>query len=482
MLFNSLDFAFFLPLVFSLYWLFYKSIKIQNIILVLASYYFYSCWDWRFLSLIVISTIVDYIVGLALSHEDSHKKRKALLWLSIIVNLGFLGFFKYYNFFIEQFIQSFSLFGVAIKGNSLNIILPVGISFYTFQTMSYTIDVYRKKIKATNDFIAFSSFVSFFPQLVAGPIERASNLLPQFSLKRRFSRADGVAGMQQILWGLFKKVVIADNCAEVANLVFNNSAEYSGSVLVLGALFFTFQIYGDFSGYSDIAIGTARLFGFRLMKNFSFPYFSRDIAEFWRRWHISLSSWFRDYVYIPLGGSRVSKRKNVRNVFIVFIISGLWHGANWTFIFWGLLNAVFFLPLLLTDNNRNHLEIVAKGRLFPSIKELFSIAFTFLLTMLAWVFFRAETLSHAWSYLKGIFSKSLFETPQFEGNIQSTICIILLVFFIALEWFGREGDFAIDYITKRQSRLKRWLFYAFLIFLIGMYIPTNENAFIYFQF
>ena len=218
------------------------------------------------------------------------------------------------------------------------------------------------------------------------------------------------------------------------------------------------------------------------MKNFSFPYFSRDIAEFWRRWHISLSSWFRDYVYIPLGGSRVSKRKNVRNVFIVFIISGLWHGANWTFIFWGLLNAVFFLPLLLTDNNRNHLEIVAKGRLFPSIKELFSIVFTFLITMLAWVFFRAETLSHAWSYLKGIFSKSLFETPQFEGNIQSAICIILLVFFIALEWFGREGDFAIDYITKEEGRLKRWLLYAFLIFLIGMYIPTNENAFIYFQF
>ena len=271
MLFNSLDFAFFLPLVFSLYWLFHKSIKTQNIILLLASYYFYSCWDWRFLSLIVISTIVDYSVGLALSKQESYKKRKALLWLSIIVNLGFLGFFKYYNFFIEQFIQSFALFGVATKGNSLNIILPVGISFYTFQTMSYTIDIYRKKIKPTNDFIAFSSFVSFFPQLVAGPIERASNLLPQFSLKRRFSRADGVAGIQQILWGLFKKVVIADNCAEIANLVFNNSGEYSGSVLVLGALFFTFQIYGDFSGYSDIAIGTARLLGFRLMKNFSFP-------------------------------------------------------------------------------------------------------------------------------------------------------------------------------------------------------------------
>jgi D-alanyl-lipoteichoic acid acyltransferase DltB (MBOAT superfamily) len=291
-----------------------------------------------------------------------------------------------------------------------------------------------------------------------------------------------VAGIQQILWGLFKKVVIADNCAEIANLVFNNSAEYSGSVLVLGALFFTFQIYGDFSGYSDIAIGTARLFGFRLMKNFSFPYFSRDIAEFWRRWHISLSSWFRDYVYIPLGGSRVSKRKNIRNVFIVFIVSGFWHGANWTFIFWGALNAVFFLPLLLTDNNRNHLEIVAKGRLFPSIKELFSIGLTFLLTMLAWVFFRAETLAHAWSYLKGIFSKSLFAIPQFEGNTQSTICIILLVFFMALEWFGREGDFAIDHITKSQNRLKRWLLYTFLIFLIGMYIPTNENAFIYFQF
>ena len=288
--------------------------------------------------------------------------------------------------------------------------------------------------------------------------------------------------MQQILWGLFKKVVIADNCAEIANLIFNNSTEYSGSVLVLGALFFTFQIYGDFSGYSDIAIGTARLFGFRLMKNFSFPYFSRDIAEFWRRWHISLSSWFRDYVYIPLGGSRVSKRKNIRNVFIVFIVSGFWHGANWTFIIWGALNAVFFLPLLLTDNNRNHLEIVAKGRLFPNIKELLSIGLTFILTMIAWVFFRAETLGHAWSYLRGSCSSSLFTMPVFEGYKQSVICIILLVFFMVLEWFGREGDFAIDHITKSQNRLLRWLLYAFLIFLIGMYIPTNENAFIYFQF
>ncbi len=482
MLFNSLDFAFFLPLVFSLYWLFNKSIKIQNIVLVLASYYFYSCWDWRFLSLIVISTMVDYNVGLALHKEESQKKRKALLWLSIIVNLGFLGFFKYCNFFIEQFIQSFALFGIAINVSSLNIILPVGISFYTFQTMSYTLDIYRKKITACNDFIAFSSFVSFFPQLVAGPIERASNLLPQFSFKRKFSSSEGVAGLQQILWGLFKKVVIADNCAEIADLIFNNYTEYSGGVLILGAFFFTFQIYGDFSGYSDIAIGTSRLFGLRLMKNFAFPYFSRDIAEFWRRWHISLSSWFRDYVYIPLGGSRVNKLKNIRNIFIVFTVSGFWHGANWTFIIWGALNALLFLPLLITDNNRNHLEIVAKGRLFPSIKELFSIGLTFLLTMIAWVFFRAETLVHAWSYIEGIFHGSLLSMLDFEKSIQSLVCIILIVFFIILEWFGREGEFAIDHIAKHQNRLQRWLLYAFLIFLIGMYVPTNENAFIYFQF
>ena len=344
MLFNSIDFAMFLPTVFILYWVVTKkSLKLQNFLIVAASYLFYGWWDWRFLSLIFFSTIVDYTIGRKLKIEENHEKRKILLWTSILVNLGFLGFFKYYNFFLDNFITAFSFFGTEIKANSLNIILPVGISFYTFQTLSYTIDIYKRKLEPTKDFVAFSAFVSFFPQLVAGPIERATNLLPQFYNKRTFDYSKAVDGMRQILWGIFKKIVIADNCAEYANQIFNNSADYSGSTLVLGAIFFTFQIYGDFSGYSDIAIGTSRLFGFNLMRNFAFPYFSRDIAEFWRRWHISLSTWFRDYLYIPLGGSRGGTLMKVRNTFLVFIVSGFWHGANWTFIIWGALNAIYFL-------------------------------------------------------------------------------------------------------------------------------------------
>jgi alginate O-acetyltransferase complex protein AlgI len=323
MLFNSLDFAIFLPLVFSLYWfVINKNLKFQNLLLVISSYIFYGWWDYRFLSLIFFSTIVDYFVGRKLQNEENRSKRKLLLYCSIIVNLGFLGVFKYYNFFLENFISAFSFFGQEIQGNSLNIILPVGISFYTFQTLSYTIDVYKRKLEPTRDFISFSAFVSFFPQLVAGPIERATNLLPQFYEKRTFNYNNAVDGMRQILWGLFKKIVIADNCAEYANLIFNNSTDYSGITLVLGAIFFTFQIYCDFSGYSDIAIGTSRLFGFNLKQNFAFPYFSRDIAEFWRRWHISLSTWFRDYLYIPLGGSRGSVSMRIRNIFIIFIVSG----------------------------------------------------------------------------------------------------------------------------------------------------------------
>jgi D-alanyl-lipoteichoic acid acyltransferase DltB (MBOAT superfamily) len=374
------------------------------------------------------------------------------------------------------------MFGREIQANSLNIILPIGISFYTFQTLSYSIDIYKRKLEPSRDFIAFSAFVSFFPQLVAGPIERASNLLPQFLRQRTFDYSNAVMGMQQILWGLFKKMVIADNCAELANMIFNNSADYSGSTLLLGAIFFSFQIYGDFSGYSDIAIGTARLFGIKLMKNFDFPYFSRDIAEFWRRWHISLSSWFRDYVYIPLGGSRVKKAKNIRNVFIVFAVSGLWHGANWTFLIWGILNAIFFLPLLLLDTNRNHLDIVAKGKLFPSFKELIAILSTFGITVLAWVFFRAESLTHAISYLDSMFNLDLFSIPHIMDMPKVKISLVLLTLFVCIEWLGREGAFAIDVLEKKLNGVQRLILYSFIVFLIGMYSPTSENPFIYFQF
>lgn len=482
MLFNSIDFAIFLPIVFILYWfLTSKSLKLQNFLIFAASYLFYGWWDWRFLLLIFFSTVIDYSVAHKIFREQNQAKRKILLWISLSVNLGFLGFFKYYNFFLDNFITAFSFFGTEINSNSLNIILPVGISFYTFQTLSYTIDVYKRKLKPSKDFIAFSAFVAFFPQLVAGPIERATHLLPQFYKKRKFSYGKAVDGMRQILWGLFKKVVIADNCAEYANLIFNNSTDYSGSTLVMGALFFTFQIYCDFSGYSDIAIGTSRLFGFDLMRNFNFPYFSRDIAEFWRRWHISLSTWFRDYLYIPLGGSRGGTIMKVRNTFIIFIISGFWHGANWTFIVWGTLNAIYFLPLLLTNNNRNNLGTIALDSYLPSLKEFSSIILTFSLTVFAWIFFRANDIGHAIGYISEIFSRSLFTIPNFAGINKALIIVILVGLFILIEWRGRNGQYAIEHLGKQTKTVYRYIIY-FLIFLAIIVYSGNDQTFIYFQF
>lgn len=478
MLFNSIDFAIFLPIVFLLYWFVTnKNLKLQNFLIVAASYLFYGWWDWRFLSLILFSTLVDYAVGRGLLNENNISKRKILLWISIIINLGFLGFFKYYNFFLDNFKSAFSFFGSEININSLNIILPVGISFYTFQTMSYSIDVYRRKLEPTKDFIAFSAFVSFFPQLVAGPIERATHLLPQFYKKRTFDYSKAVDGLRQILWGLFKKIVIADNCAEYANLIFNNSDEYSGSTLVLGALFFTFQIYGDFSGYSDIALGTSRLFGFDLMQNFNFPYFSRDIAEFWRRWHISLSTWFRDYLYVPLGGSREGTLMKIRNTFIIFIVSGFWHGANWTFVIWGALNAIYFLPLLITNSNRNHIDIVSKGKLLPTLQEVFKMSFTFSLTVFAWIFFRAENVAHAFNYISKIFSSELFLKPE----IIPVKIIIIIILFVLVEWVGRENQYALAKLGIRWRRSFRLMLYYIIIIAI-FFLGGNEQKFIYFDF
>ena len=489
MLFNSIDFAIFLPIVFLLYWFVaQKNLKLQNALIVVASYVFYGWWDWRFLSLIIFSTVVDYLIGQRLRTEDKQSKRKVLLWTSIIVNLGFLGFFKYYNFFLENFIDAFSLFGMQINANSLNIILPVGISFYTFQTLSYTIDVYRKKLEPTKDFMAFSAFVCFFPQLVAGPIERATNLLPQFYKKRTFEYHKAVDGMRQILWGLFKKVVIADNCAEFANQIFNNSADMNGSTLVLGAIFFTFQIYGDFSGYSDIAIGTSRLFGFDLKQNFATPYFSRDIAEFWRRWHISLSTWFRDYLYIPLGGSRGGTWMKVRNTFAIFLVSGFWHGANWTFIIWGALNAIYFLPLLLTNNNRNNLGVVAEGKLFPSLRELFAMLTTFSLTVFAWIFFRAENLSHAFSYIRGVFSMSFFESFQIIRSLNDLFDLVttitLVITLLILEWLTRNYKHPMEYFYKNKiNNIFRYFVYFLIILTIILFGNFIDNQqFVYFQF
>jgi alginate O-acetyltransferase complex protein AlgI len=476
--FNSIDFALFLPVVFVLYWFVAnKNLRLQNALIVGASYLFYGWWDWRFLSLIVFSTVIDYLVGRGLRTQENQTKRKLLLWTSILVNLGFLGFFKYFNFFLDNFVSAFSFFGTEISASSLDIILPVGISFYTFQTLSYSIDVYRKKLEPTKDFVAFSAFVSFFPQLVAGPIERATNLLPQFFKKRTFNYAQAADGLKQILWGLFKKIVIADNCAEYASQIFNSPGDYSGSTLVLGAVFFSFQIYGDFSGYSDIAIGASRLFGFDLKRNFNFPYFSRDIAEFWRRWHISLSTWFRDYLYIPLGGSRGGNWMKIRNTFAIFLVSGFWHGANWTFIAWGALNALYILPLILTKNNRKNLENVAKNKFLPTFREFFMISLTFGLTVFAWIFFKAKDMTQAFDYISGIFSSSIISKPE----VFPIITIALVFIFVIVEWIGREGQYGIAQIGLKWKWPFRFLMYYAIIIAI-FWFGGKEQEFIYFQF
>jgi alginate O-acetyltransferase complex protein AlgI len=482
MLFNSINFAIFLPIVFIFYWLTKKILRFQNILLLVSSYFFYACWDWRFMFLLIFSTSLDYFTGIKIHESTSQRKKLFWLWLSIGINLGFLGVFKYYNFFATSFVDGLSHLGFNANLGSLQVILPVGISFYTFHGLSYVLDLYKNRIKPERDFINYSVFVSFFPLLVAGPIERATHLLPQIINKREFNYSKAVDGLRQILWGLFKKIVIADNCAKYANTVFNNSANYSGSTLVLGAMFFAFQIYCDFSGYSDIALGTARLFGIELLRNFSFPYFSRDIAEFWRRWHISLSSWFKDYFYIPLGGSKGGTWMKIRNTFIIFIVSGFWHGANWTFIVWGALNAVYFLPLLLTNNNRTNMAIVATGKYFPTVKEFLLMLTTFGLTVFAWIFFRAENLGHALSYISVIFSRSLFEMPKLPDMSRALTIMVLVAIFMSIEWFGREQQFAIKQMGIKWPRPIRWAFYSLIIFTIGIFMPSVESPFIYFQF
>ncbi|MEY3417315.1 MAG: hypothetical protein RL060_1427 [Bacteroidota bacterium] len=476
MFFNSFHFAIFLPIVFLLYWFVVnKNVKRQNILLLAASYFFYACWDWRFLFLLLFSTLLDYYTGLKMSNTSNSATKKTWFWLSIGINLGFLGVFKYYNFFAASFTDAMANLGWHVNPWTLQVILPVGISFYTFHGLSYVIDIYKSRIKAEENFIDYAVFVSFFPLLVAGPIERATHLLPQIKQKRVFTYSNAVDGSRQILWGLFKKIVIADQCAVYTNMIFDHYQAYTGSTLLLGAVFFAFQIYGDFSGYSDIALGTARLFGIELLKNFAFPYFSRDIAEFWRRWHISLSTWFKDYLYIPLGGSKGSNGAKIRNTFIIFLVSGFWHGANWTFLVWGLLNALYIMPSIIFNTNRNHLEIVAKGKYLPSIKELVAMLSTFGLTVLAWIFFRSENVSQAFHYIAGIANVSLFSPP----TVNPTTIIVLLIIFMVIEWLGREKPFALAHLNI--PKFFSWtLYYAIVISII--YFAGEEQQFIYFQF
>ena len=481
MLFNSFEFLIFLPVVFLLYWfVFARTIQLRNLFLVVVSYVFYGWWDYRFLALIAFSSVLDYFIGKHLGHETNSKKRKYLLWVSLISNLGLLGVFKYFGFFIDSFSELLLLFGMNPNITTLKILLPVGISFYTFQTLSYTIDIYRRQLKPTDNLLAFLAFVSFFPQLVAGPIERAKDLLPQFFKIREFSYPLAVDGLRQILWGFFKKVVIADNCAIYANEIFNNYGDHGPVELTCGAIFFAFQIYGDFSGYSDIAIGTSKLFGFKLRQNFAYPYFSRDIGEFWRRWHISLSTWFRDYVYIPLGGSRVSSKSRLAfNTIAVFTISGFWHGANWTFMAWGLLNGLLFLPLILGKRNRNNMAIVATGNMLPSLSELFHMLLTFALICLTWIFFRAETITDAFHYIAGFGGDFTVSFSYLSSILAVTIGISIM---LIVEWMHREYEYGFKNVFGLRSRVSRYGIYSILLLAIFTFTPEESSEFIYFQF
>ena len=508
MLFNSFEFLIFLPIVFLLYWFVFdyamrgckRQLLWQNLLIVVASYVFYGWWDWRFLILIAITTVLSFLSGIGIEKAPTQRGKKAVMIANVVVNLGILGVYKYYDFFATQFAQ---LFGIESEFLLLHLILPVGISFYTFQALSYSIDVYRKQIEPTHDIVAFTAFLSFFPQLVAGPIERATNLLPQFQRKRTFDYAQAVDGMRQILWGLFKKIVVADNCATYVDSVFADLGSHSGSTLLLAAVLFTFQIYGDFSGYSDIAIGTAKLFGIKLMRNFNVPYFSRDIAEFWRRWHISLTTWFRDYVYIPLGGSRpvVPNRLKakgerqearyikwiaVRNTFIIFLLSGFWHGANWTFLLWGAYHALLFVPLLLMGKNRRYRNTVAtitlpdgtiKTKWLPSLKEAGQLLLTFALAVFGWIIFRVQEVGDVWIYVTNICQSSLFTMPMVIVGLKKT-CLAIGILLV-VEWFNRAKSHALDIATLHP--ILRYVCYYALILILLEY-GANAQSFIYFQF
>lgn len=460
-----------------MYWFVGHKSKInQNYILILASYYFYSCWDWRFLLLLVFSTLLDYVSAMKIEKSKTQSERKMWLWICITINLGFLGVFKYYNFFASSFADLLHSFGVTASPILLKLILPVGISFYTFHGLSYIIDIYYKRIKSEKNFVDYSLFVSYFPLLVAGPIERATHLLPQIKVRRKFQFEKAEEGIYQIVWGLVKKVVIADSCSVYANEIFNHYQTANSLSLILGAIYFAFQIYGDFSGYSDIALGTSKLFGIDLLRNFNYPYFSRDIAEFWRKWHISLSSWFRDYLYIPLGGSKGNKWFQVRNTFIIFLVSGFWHGANWTYIAWGFINALYFLPLLLLNRNRKNVDDFTLKLDFESVITLFNILTTFAITCLAWIFFRAKTITIAIDYIKRMFQDLHFSTQYLKIERYSHELIYLVLIFVIIEWNNRHK---IEPISGKFSWLKLSLCLA-AILALGVFSDIKE--FIYFQF
>lgn len=463
MFFNSFSFLIFFTTVFLLFWFLSKNNYNKKIILLISSYVFYSFWDSRFLLLLLFSTFLDYYSGFKIYNGIN---KKFWLILSITINLSILCFFKYFNFFASNFQNLFNYFNCNISIKQLNIILPVGISFYTFHGISYLIDIYNLKTKPTNSFLNYSIFVSFFPLLVAGPIERSTHLLPQFNNKLMFTYINGILGLRQILWGLFKKIVIADRCSIYVDSVFDYNTHNNSTTYLLSIFLFSFQIYCDFSGYTDIALGCAKLLGIDLMTNFKYPYFSKSVSEFWQRWHISLSSWFRDYLYIPLGGSKKGFLILVRNTFIVFLVSGIWHGGNWTFIFWGLLNAFYILPSLFFKNKVNNNYILLK-----TIK-------TFLLISLSWIYFRSNNISQALYITKEIFTFTHYDFPI---KI-SSITIILIIFFLFIEWMGRNYTFALENLNYLKFKFLRYIFYVCLVILIILNSSSANKQFIYFQF
>ena len=485
MLFNSFVFLFFLPIVFVLYWhVFRRSLRWQNLFVVAASYVFYGWWDWRFLLLIVFTSLCSYGSGLLIercARQDNMRRAKCWTGLNIVVNLLVLGVFKYFNFFADSLQTLFAGVGMTLDAPTLKVILPVGISFYTFQALSYTIDVYRRQLPATRDAAAFFAYISFFPQLVAGPIERATNLLPQFQNRREFDYAKAVDGLRQMLWGFFKKLVVADNCAVAVNTIWESYPDQSGLALWISAFLFTFQIYCDFSGYSDIAIGCAKLFGIRLRRNFNVPYFSRNIQEFWRRWHISLMTWFRDYVYIPLGGSHGGRWMTIRNILIVFLLSGLWHGADWTFVLWGLYHGILLSLLLLIGHQTKYKDTVADGRWLPSLMEVVQMTFTFVLVLIGWIIFRAEHVTQLADIANKLFSPAGF-LNLYGSGLRADV-FIFIAFMLVVEWFQRSKEHALQFPNIRLFRYRavRFATYYFLIALMWVAYSSSQE-FIYFQF
>ncbi len=479
MLFNSIEFLIFFCIVFVVYWFaLKKSYTKQNIFILVASYIFYGWWDWRFLFLISLSTVTDYTIGIFMSQSTTQKSKKRFLWLSLMVNLGLLAIFKYYNFFVDNFVEAFGLLGIELNARTLSIILPVGISFYTFQTLSYTIDIYRGRIEPTKNFIAFATFISFFPQLVAGPIERATNLLPQFLKERNFTTNNAIDGLRQIIWGLFKKVVIADNCGVFVDDIFTNYADYSGGVVFLGAILFAFQLYGDFSGYSDIAIGVARILGFNLLQNFKFPYFTSNMSDFWGRWHISLSTWTNDYIFLPLNTalSKVSKKSIYTSLIITFLILGLWHGANWTYVVFGLIHGLTVAFEFLTRKQRN----ISKKK-YSKIFSLGGWAITMFIWLLSLIFFRALSVDHAWGIISSVQLSNLFDFSSFSFSTDLIIVLVFIALLLAVEWKSRFYEHTLEKLELRLGPIPRRLTYYFLVFVILGFKGSEQN-FIYFQF